>query len=116
MLEEYNKADALLFLSTAESYGFPLIEAMYIGLPIVCPNLPYALEICGDQALYFDPNCANSLMETITVLQQKIINGWYPDWRRQLQNIPISWDITATKFIDLCEVEKTNMSEAYNCK
>ena len=89
---------------------------MYIGLPIVCPNLPYALEICGDQALYFDPNCANSLMEAITALQQKIINGWYPDWRRQLQNIPISWDITATKFIDLCEDEKTNMSKAYNCK
>ena len=34
--------DALLFLSTDESYGFPLIEAMFVGLPIICPDLPYA--------------------------------------------------------------------------
>ena len=112
MLEEYNKADALLFLSTAESYGFPLIEAMYLGLPIVCPDLPYAREICGNQALYFDPNCPKSLMEAITSLQQKIINGWCPDWRKQLQKIPNSWDITAIKFIDLCEDNKTNKTKA----
>ena len=30
----------LCYLSKEESFGFPLIEAMYLGLPIVCPDLP----------------------------------------------------------------------------
>jgi hypothetical protein len=40
--EEYKNCDALLFLSHQESYGFPLIEAMTLGLPIVCTRLCYS--------------------------------------------------------------------------
>ncbi|NVZ67166.1 glycosyl transferase family 1, partial [Pseudomonas gingeri] len=56
MLDAYRRVDALLFLSTDESYGFPLVEAMFSGLPIICPDLPYARVLCGDEAIYFRVN------------------------------------------------------------
>lgn len=49
MIHAYSGADALLFLSQDESYGFPLVEAMFVGLPIICPDLPYARTLCGDR-------------------------------------------------------------------
>ena len=55
VLDMYRTTDALLFLSVSESFGFPLVEAMWIGLPIICPDLPYARTLCGEQAIYFDP-------------------------------------------------------------
>ena len=53
-LQGCHDADALLFLSEKD-FGFPLIEAMYLGLPIVCPDLPFARALWND-AIYFDPN------------------------------------------------------------
>ena len=35
VIKAYQTADALLFLSLSESFGFPLVEAMWIGLPII---------------------------------------------------------------------------------
>lgn len=56
----YAAADVLAFTSVDEGFGFPLIEAMHFGLPIVanrCTSIP---EIVGDAAIFvsdpFDPD------------------------------------------------------------
>jgi glycosyltransferase involved in cell wall biosynthesis len=103
MVKQYKSADALLFLSNAESYGFPLVEAMHLGLPIICPNLPYAYEMCGDEAVYFEVDCSKALMEAIVALKVKMMQGWRPDWESQLKKLPKSWDETAKQFLALCE-------------
>ena len=69
MIKEYKNADALLFLSSEESLGLPLIEAMAINIPIVCPNLDYSRNICGDSAFYFDLNNLDSLYDTLKALK-----------------------------------------------
>jgi hypothetical protein len=91
----YRAADAVLFLSVAESYGLPLVEAMWIGLPIVCPDLPYAHALCGDEALYFQPDDAASLRDALQRLQARLRDGWWPDWRARLATIPRTWDVVA---------------------
>ncbi len=48
------KSDALIFLSSFESLGIPLIEAANVDLPIIVPQLPYALELLGSNAYYLD--------------------------------------------------------------
>ena len=68
-----------------KSYGFPLIEAMYLDLPIVSADLPYARVICGENAVYFNPYEIKSLLNTIVDLKQKLISGWRPDWSNQLK-------------------------------
>lgn len=101
MIAAYSKADALLFLSKEESYGFPLVEAMFVGLPIVCPDLPYAHTLCGDQAFYFDPDQPESLRDAIASLKLRLDQGWWPDWEDRLLNIPPDWDTVARKMLEV---------------
>jgi glycosyltransferase involved in cell wall biosynthesis len=99
MIQAYGEVDGLLFLSTDESYGFPLIEAMFMGLPIVCPDLPYAHALCSDGAIYFDPRSIDSLRAAIETLHTRLSTGWCPDWSGQLSTLPRSWDVVADAMI-----------------
>jgi len=51
----YTRARCLLFLSFAEGFGMPLLEAMAMGTPIVASNRTAIPEVCGDAALLVDP-------------------------------------------------------------
>lgn len=101
VLEIYKSIDSILFLSLNESYGLPLVEAMWIGIPIVCPDLPYARELCGDQAIYFDPNDIDSLYEAIARLNQLRLEGWWPDWSERLKKISKNWEDVATAMLKI---------------
>lgn len=99
MIEAYAQVDALLFLSKDESYGFPLVEAMFVGLPIVCPDLPYAHTLCGDQAIYFDPNSPDSLHQALHTLQSRLDKGWWPNWQDRLADMPPDWETVARRML-----------------
>jgi len=101
VLEVYRSADALLFLSLSESFGFPLVEAMWVGLPIICPDLPYARTLCGEQAIYFDPHDAASLHRAIVELHRRREVGWWPDWSANLEKFPRSWQAVADAMLRL---------------
>lgn len=65
-------SNALLFLSSYESLGLPLIESMYFSKPAVLPDLPYAREIYGDSAVYFDSFELKSIVKAIKYLKKEI--------------------------------------------
>lgn len=102
LLKKYYRVDAMLFLSKEESFGFPLIEAMYLDLPIICPDLPFARVLCGDEAFYFDPDEIDSLRAQTLLLKEKLQNGWKPNWEIQMQKISNDWKEVAEKMIALC--------------
>lgn len=99
MLKKYDEADALLFLSSTESFGFPLIEAMWVGLPIVCPDLPYARVLCGDTADYYKPDDIGSLNSAVVKMHEKLKSGWWPDWSENLKNVSERWQETAERIL-----------------
>ncbi|MEO7497279.1 MAG: glycosyltransferase [Massilia sp.] len=101
VMRAYQHADALLFLSLSESFGFPLVEAMWIGLPIICPELPYARDLCGDGARYFDPDDIDSLRAAVDGVQASLDAGWWPDWSQNLKKIPRNWDEVASSMLHL---------------
>ena len=65
LLAEYLRATCLLMPSLTETVGLPLLEAMALSLPIVAADRPYAREVCGSAALYFDPVAPDSLAAAI---------------------------------------------------
>lgn len=81
-LEEiYLRADALIMPSLTETVGLPLLEAISNGVPVVAADRPYAHEICGDSALYFNPYCSSELFQYLSelnnnnILYKQIINN-----------------------------------------
>ena len=101
MLEAYGRVDGLLFLSRDESYGFPLVEAMFAGLPIICPDLPYARVLCGNEAIYFQVDDAGSLKQAVNKLHEKLSTGYWPNWSEQLKAIPKDWETVAQSMLDI---------------
>jgi glycosyltransferase involved in cell wall biosynthesis len=98
--EKYKSSDALIFPSLMESYGLPLIEAMYMKLPIIVSDLDYAKWLCEDQAIYFNPTDIVSLYNAIKELYNKKQEGWSPDYTHALSKIHDSWEETARLFFN----------------
>ncbi len=71
--------DAFVFPSMAETFGFPMVEAMRAGVPLVVSDIPIHREICGDAAAYFSLGDSGDLAKKILELnasqhlRQKIV-------------------------------------------
>ena len=55
----------MVFPSLAESFGLPLVEAMAAGCPVAAADRPYAREVAGPAAVYFDPLDPRALAECV---------------------------------------------------
>jgi glycosyltransferase involved in cell wall biosynthesis len=51
-----SRAVCLVFPSRIEGFGLPAAEAMALGCPVVASSAPCLPEVCGDAALYADPD------------------------------------------------------------
>jgi glycosyltransferase involved in cell wall biosynthesis len=66
----YRGAEAFVFPSLYEGFGFPLLEAMSHGVPAVAARSSSLPEIGGDAAVYFDPRSSGELAAALrTVLE-----------------------------------------------
>ncbi|HSP34335.1 MAG TPA: glycosyltransferase family 1 protein [Thermoanaerobaculia bacterium] len=61
----YAHADLFVFPSLYEGFGFPLLEAMSLGVPSIAARSSSLPEIGGDAALYFDPHDAGELASLV---------------------------------------------------
>lgn len=53
--KKYEEADMVLFISTYEGFGMPIIEANVVGRPLITSNLSPMTEIAADTALKVNP-------------------------------------------------------------
>jgi glycosyltransferase involved in cell wall biosynthesis len=61
----YAKAEALVFASFDEGFGFPLIEAAGCGTRVIASDIPVFREVASEEARYFKPLDAESLANQI---------------------------------------------------
>jgi glycosyltransferase involved in cell wall biosynthesis len=60
----YQSSSALIFPSTTESLGLPLIEATQLGLPVLASELDYVRDVI-EPAETFDPNSPVSIARAV---------------------------------------------------
>jgi glycosyltransferase involved in cell wall biosynthesis len=66
----YRHASVFVFPSKAEGFGFPPLEAMQRGIPVVASSTGSLPEVLGDGALYFDPEDRSALIDRISGLME----------------------------------------------
>jgi glycosyltransferase involved in cell wall biosynthesis len=59
--DQYQRCDMLLFASTYEGFGLPILEANAVGRPVVTANVWSMPEIAGDAACIVDPHDEQSI-------------------------------------------------------
>lgn len=64
----YARADVVVYPSMAEGFGFPPLEAMAVGTPVVASNMSCLPEVCGDAALLVDPSDGRALGEALSAV------------------------------------------------
>ena len=80
VFERYKNVDALLFLSSNESLGMPILEAISCNLPIICPYAEYTKGLNDENCFFFDLRDPSTLQLAIQTAKSKILNGWWPQW------------------------------------
>ncbi|MEQ9851161.1 MULTISPECIES: glycosyltransferase [Pectobacterium] len=101
-----NEADCLLFPSKLETWGLPLSEAKFYGLPILASDLQFSHETVGsyDKVKFFDPEKANDLaIDIVSFTLDRLIydkNYFYDENKWPTYN---SWNDLADYVVSLAK-------------
>ncbi len=88
----YENAAAFVFPSLYEGFGLPPLEAMAHGCPVIVSDIPPHHEVCGDAALYFEPDLPEILAEHIdAVISDKNLQAEMSQ-KSSMQAALFSWD------------------------
>lgn len=90
----YIHAKALIFPSLMEGFGLPALEALSVGCPVICSDIPVFHEILGDAATFFDPMDPDDLV--------KKLKSDLPRAETFLDK-KYSWEIMAKQTLDVYE-------------
>lgn len=96
----YNASDVFVFPSFYEGFGFPPLEAMACGTPVICSSTTSLPEVVGEAALMFSPLEENAL---VTLMKDLLLNKALRNQYRELglqQTRRFSWKTTTQLTID----------------
>lgn len=64
----YRASRATLLVSRAEGFGYPVLEAMAAGCPVIASNTSSLPEVAGGAALLVDPENPSDIAEAVSLL------------------------------------------------
>jgi glycosyltransferase involved in cell wall biosynthesis len=93
-------ARALVFPSLHEGFGFPVIEAHSVGVPVACSNTSSLPEVAGEGALLFDPFDTDAIAQSLErVMTDESLRASLI--RQGAQNVArFSWERCASIILD----------------
>lgn len=94
--EWYDEIDILLVPSRCESFGFPLVEALASGLPVIASALPALMELADDAVQFVTPDDPSSFVAAILDLTDASPDDLLARLRRGLKSVErLTWDVAA---------------------
>lgn len=96
--KHYERAVALIYPSSYEGFGLPVLDAMYVGCPVIAASIPAIREVAGDAAEYLEISDPDSLPAALT----KLLSPTYRTEMRTrglLRSRLYSWRKAAMKYV-----------------
>lgn len=88
VLEQYRQADIVLFASTYEGFGLPILEANAIGRPVITGNNSSLPEVAGDAALLVDAGNTEEIRSAVirltddALLREELVRRGFENVKR----------------------------------
>lgn len=97
----YSHCDAFLFVSLAEGFGFPVLEAMAAGRPVFISRSTSLPEVAGSHAQCIDPDSAEAAVAAIAERVRQFDADPGMAQRAREHALSFSWAETARQYADL---------------
>jgi len=97
----YSKASVFVYPSFYEGFGFPPLEAMTNGLPVVCSNVSSLPEVIGNAALMINPFKPEEIATALKMilsdasLREMLITRGFAQIKK------FSWEKTAQEYLNV---------------
>lgn len=99
----YAGARALIFPSLYEGFGFPVVEAMHAGTPVIASGTSSLPELVGRGGLLIDPLDVNSILVAMDLLTWNRDLHWTIRSRAYAQVAKFSWFKAAEQVMTVLE-------------
>lgn len=94
----YNQAFALIYPSSYEGFGIPVIEAQKAGCPVVCSNTSSLPEVAGNAAFLIDKissaeisdiliSIKNGTLSTTQIVSSGLLNAERFNWDKSIEKL-----------------------------
>jgi len=90
VIEKYKISNGLVNFSNLESFCLPLVEAIYLNLPILTVKRDYSEWMCEESAYYFED--AKSFKKSLTQLNEDLKNGGLKSLEKPKKKFKFSLD------------------------
>jgi glycosyltransferase involved in cell wall biosynthesis len=101
----YKNAIALVLPSLMEGFGLPILEAMANKCPILASNIPSFKELCEKNAIFFDPENLDSIIQKLKYVYKnkssRKIKKIIDSAKKHVENF--SWQRTAEETLEIYE-------------
>ncbi len=97
----YSDAIALFFPSKYEGFGLPPLESMATGTPVITTRMASIPEVCGDAAVYVDPDNIEEMAEALKRLAKDAALRDSLAHESLKRASLFSWEKAAKEYMDL---------------
>lgn len=98
--EQLAQATCAVSASLDEGFGIPVIEAMSVGTPVVCSDIPIFQEVAGSAAQLVEPTDPQAIASAVLALEEPAVRAHYVSAGFEQAAI-FTWQDSAQKLFDV---------------